>query len=80
MNARLVLVGALCLFACSHAPTEKQVRDARDEVISGNVTLAFFGCQTALNDPATEWAEGAKEVCVRLVKGCPKPDGWEPGP
>jgi hypothetical protein len=65
-----VLVCALLLAACSHAPTEKQVRDARDEVISGNVTLAFFGCQTALNDPKTEWADGARAVCERLVNGC----------
>jgi len=67
------LVCAVLLSACAHAPTEQQIRDARDEVISGNVTLAFFGCQTALNDPKTEWAEGAREVCERLVKGCPAP-------
>lgn len=70
MSRALVL--PLFLLACSHAPTEQEVRDARDEVISGNVTLAYFGCQTALNDPKTEWAEGAKEVCERLVNGCPR--------
>ena len=53
----------LALGGCAAPPT-------RDDVLQTAMQAGFLACQSALNDPKTEWGPGAKEYCVRVVLGC----------
>ncbi len=58
----------LCLLlssACAAPPT-------RDDVPQTAIQSGFLACQASLNDPKTQWGDGAKEYCERVVNGCPK--------
>lgn len=59
---------ALCCLALSSCGTTAAER--KEIAIQSALDAAFLACQTALNDPATEWEPGAEQWCRRMLDGC----------